>query len=96
MLTLFVFDMLFVAYLLILIGGLSTTYCLYKLAVGEFALSDRKRLDYTQLEIREEKQKREKEDEKLKKLAIENYTEIIEIKDELSKLQKMITDNEKT
>jgi hypothetical protein len=76
---LFTLDLLFVAYLLILIGGLSTTYCLYKLAVGEFTLSDRKRLDYVQLELREEKERREKTEKELKKLIIENYTEILKL-----------------
>jgi hypothetical protein len=87
---LFTLDLLFVAYLLILIGGLSTTYCLYKLAVGEFyclyklavgefALSDRKKLDYLQLELREEKERREKTEKELKKLIIENYTEILKL-----------------
>lgn len=87
------FDMLFMSWLLIVIGGLTTTICLYLLASREFSLSDKKRLGILEFGINEEKRLREKEEEKLKKLIIENYAEIIKLQDELFKLQKM--NNEK-
>jgi hypothetical protein len=82
------FDMLFAAWLLILIGGLSTTFCLYSLATRSFSLSDKKRLGIVAFEIKEEERFRKREDERLKKMIIDHYTEMLKNQDNISKLQK--------